>query len=762
VEALVHQFSSDEEAVKALSELVIKKIERVIHERDICRLALAGGETPRALYERLAQPEVASRIDWNRLHLYWGDERCVPSDHPASNYLMVKETLLDRVDIPDENVHPIDGTQVPEVAATAYEEELGDTPLDIVLLGMGADGHTASLYSSTPDLRVEHRLVIETKSPEVPTDRISLSLAAINAAGLVAFLVLGSDKARRLTEVMGELGRAEAIQPSAMVAPEEGELHWFVDTAAHHVAPASQSAGDTAAAPEPAPGVTMAESAEPEPEPEPGLVPELSVPVAVAAPPEPQTPVRIPGTAQFGVVGLATMGRNLALNMIDNGLNVAGWNLEPELTESAVAESGGELWGTGSLGELVSALERPRKILVMIAAGRPVDQVLSQLKPLLEEGDIVVDGGNSWFEDTRRRERDLSDAGILFLGAGVSGGEAGARRGPCLMLGGDPEGYEEIRPVLEGIAASTESGPCVTRVGSDGAGHFVKLVHNGIEYADMQFIAESYHILRDMNGLGAPELAEVFEEWNNSDLESFLVELSGGIFRRRDKQTGNWLIDAVLDKAGQKGTGRRAAQVALELGIPVPSIAAAIDARVLSSMKEERVASSTVLSGPKAKAAGTLPMNDVKAALYASRICGYAQGMALMRAGSERYGWSIDLEDVARVWKGGCIIRARLLDLVVTAYGGDPELSNLLLDGEICSRLSDAQEQWRRVVSTALESGVPVPGMAASLAYYDGLRSAELPHSLIQAQRDAFGAHTYQRRDDPTGDFVHTDWLKDA
>jgi len=374
----------------------------------------------------------------------------------------------------------------------------------------------------------------------------------------------------------------------------------------------------------------------------------------------------------------------------------------------------------------------------------------------------VIDGGNSWFEDTRRREAKLREKGLHFFGVGVSGGEEGARRGPSLMPGGDRKGYEIIRPVLESIAARTDSGACVTYVGPDGAGHFVKMVHNGIEYADMQCIAEAYQVLRDVGGMGPAELGDVFARWGKGRLESFLIEITAKIFTVEDSKHGGFLVDKVLDKAGQKGTGKWTAQVALDVGVAIPSIAAAIDARVLSSMKEERVRAADVLAGPKnATAAGGEKdlVDAVHDALYAAKIGAYAQGMALIAAGSRANDWGIDLREMARIWKGGCIIRARFLDTIMKAYERNKDLPNLFLDDQIRQDMEAAQANYRRVVALAFQRGIPVPSMSAGLAYYDAYRSKDLPQNLTQAQRDAFGAHTYQRNDDASGASVHTEWL---
>ena len=464
----------------------------------------------------------------------------------------------------------------------------------------------------------------------------------------------------------------------------------------------------------------------------------------------------------FGMIGMAVMGRNLALNILDHGFKVAVYNRQPEPTQAAVAESGGKLVATSSLEELVATLERPRRIMMMIKAGAPVDSVMEQLKPLLEPGDIVIDGGNSWYEDTRRREKSYRDAGLKFFGVGVSGGEDGARFGPSMMPGGDKDAYQDLKPIFEAIAAKTDSGPCVTHCGPDGAGHFVKMVHNGIEYADMQFIAEAYHVLSAVGGLEPAALAEVFGEWNKGPLESFLIEITAKIFSVTDPEGGGALVDQVLDKAGQKGTGRWTASVAIDNGVPIPSITAAVDARVLSSMKDERVKASKIIKGPalkKYQGDAKELVAKVHDALYAAKITAYAQGMDLIADMSRKHEWSINMREIARIWKGGCIIRARFLDTIMHAYDENPDLSNLLLDDTLREAVESRQQTWRDVVCAAQQAGIPVSAMATGLAYFDSYRSADLPQNLTQAQRDAFGAHTYQRKSDPTGPFIHTDWL---
>ena len=463
--------------------------------------------------------------------------------------------------------------------------------------------------------------------------------------------------------------------------------------------------------------------------------------------------------ADFGIVGLGTMGRNLALNVASRGFRVAVWNREQEWTDAFVAGNR-ELGfvGSSSLEEFAAALARPRRILMMIPAGKPVDEMIERLRPLLEPGDALVDGGNSWYLDTRRREAALRPSGLLFVGCGVSGGEDGARYGPSLMPGGPPEAWRLLRDVLEAIAARSASGPCVTHVGPDAAGHFVKMVHNGIEYGDMQLLAESWDVMRRGLGMTALETAGVWERWNDGPLESFLVELSAQVCRVTDPGTGQALVDVVLDKAGQKGTGRWTAQVGLDLAVPIPTIAAAIDARVLSSLKEERVEAARHLRGPDppldAPRDGVLQaLHD---ALFASRVCTYAQGLALIAAASREYDWRVDLSEICRIWTAGCIIRARLLDEARAALSADRGLRNLLLAPDLAASVHAAQDGWRRAVAHGASSGIPMPCHAASLAYYDAYRTARLPQNLTQAQRDAFGAHTFERTDRPGPQ--HADW----
>jgi 6-phosphogluconate dehydrogenase len=474
------------------------------------------------------------------------------------------------------------------------------------------------------------------------------------------------------------------------------------------------------------------------------------------------TPEQGTRTAKIGMIGLAVMGENLAMNIERNGYPIAVFNRDTKKVDDFTARAEGkQVIGTHSPEEFVKALERPRKLILLVKAGDPVDWTINQVKPFLEEGDIIIDGGNSYFQDTERREKALRAEGLNFIGSGVSGGEKGALLGPSLMPGGAREAYEQIRPIWEAIAAKVDDGPCVTYIGPGGAGHFVKMIHNGIEYGDMQLIAESYDMMRNILGLEAAEMADIFDEWNRGDLESFLIEITAKILRVRDEETGQPLVDLVLDKAGQKGTGKWTSQLALDLGIPIPTIDAAIVARTLSSFKAERVEASKELGGPTGVRydGDKLAMIDaIHDALYASKICSYAQGMNLIREGSKTWNWDINLGEVSRIWKGGCIIRAQFLDRIKQAYQRRPDLPNLLLDPEFKAWVEEAQPNWRLAVTTAMQNGTPALAMAASLNYFDMYRTANLPLNLTQAQRDFFGSHTYERTDKPDAGFVHTEW----
>jgi len=467
--------------------------------------------------------------------------------------------------------------------------------------------------------------------------------------------------------------------------------------------------------------------------------------------------------SEFGITGLAVMGQNLARNLARHGIPVAVHNRTAARTRELVERYGdeGPLTPTGSVEELVAALARPRRILIMVKAGAAVDAVIGELAPHLEPGDVLIDGGNSFFEDTRRREGALRERGTHFVGAGISGGEEGALHGPSIMPGGSRAAYAAVEGVLTAVAAKVDGTPCCTYVGPDGAGHYVKMVHNGIEYADMQLIAEAYDLLRHGLGLGAGELAGVFARWNQGDLESFLIETTATVLGHPDAATGRPLVDMILDEAEQKGTGRWTAQSALELGVPITGITEAVFARMLSARRDERITAAGVLPGPDGAARpGGRFTDDVRDALYASKVVAYAQGFDQMATASEQYGWDIDLGAMATIWRGGCIIRARFLDRIRVAYEQDPGLRNLLLADYFRDAVAGAQAAWRRVVTTAVELGVPTPAFASSLAYYDGIRRERGPANLLQGLRDFFGAHTYHRTD-RLGTF-HTRWAQDG
>ena len=465
----------------------------------------------------------------------------------------------------------------------------------------------------------------------------------------------------------------------------------------------------------------------------------------------------------IGVIGLAVMGENLVLNMESKGFSVAVYNRTTAVTEKFVAgrAKGKNIVGANTMEEFVGALKRPRKAMIMVKAGAPVDAVINQLTPLMEKGDVIIDGGNSLFTDTQRRCKDLEAKGIHFVGMGVSGGEEGALKGPSLMPGGPRESWEIIAPIFRKIAAQVDGEPCCRYMGPDGAGHYVKMVHNGIEYGDMQLICEAYAILKDVLGVQAPQLADIFTEWNKGELDSYLIEITSEVFRKTDPDTGKPLVDVILDKAGQKGTGIWTLQSAIQQSVVISTINAAVEARVISSRKDERVHSAKILPQPKPEPfTGNRDglIEAVRNALYASKIVSYAQGMELLGAASVQYKWNLNFGDIATIWRGGCIIRAKFLNRIVEAYQRDRELHNLLLDSYFTSIIEKTQDNWRVAVATAVQQGVAVPAFGASLSYFDSYRSARLPANLLQAQRDFFGAHTYERVDKP-GVF-HTEWMK--
>ena len=463
----------------------------------------------------------------------------------------------------------------------------------------------------------------------------------------------------------------------------------------------------------------------------------------------------------FGLTGLAVMGQNLARNVAHKGFPIAVHNRTTEKTDKFLEEHGGEgqIVGSQSVPEFVDALQSPRAIMIMVKAGQPVDDVIAELKPLLAKGDLLIDGGNSLFSDTERRVKELAPDGILFLGTGVSGGEEGALNGPSIMPGGSEDAYKIVAPIFTRIAAQVDGTPCCTYIGGGGAGHYVKMVHNGIEYADMQLIAEAYDLLKNGLGLTNNELHEVFSQWNEGDLDSFLIEITAQIFARKDDDSDDYLVDRVLDKAAQKGTGKWTAQSALDLGIPVTAITEAVYARSLSAFKDQRVAASKILPGPTTERHGgdrQKFIDDIRDALYASKVVAYAQGFDQMLAAAKEHGWTLHPGEIATIWRGGCIIRARFLDRIKDAYDQTPALANLLLAPYFTDAVKNGQDGWRRVVGEAARLGIPIPAFSSALAYYDGYRRERLPANLIQAQRDLFGAHTYERTDKP-GAF-HSQW----
>ncbi|MGI4787817.1 MAG: NADP-dependent phosphogluconate dehydrogenase [Janthinobacterium lividum] len=463
----------------------------------------------------------------------------------------------------------------------------------------------------------------------------------------------------------------------------------------------------------------------------------------------------------FGLTGLAVMGQNLVRNIAHKGFPIAVHNRTTEKTDKFIEEHGseGQIVGSKSVQEFVDALQSPRAIMIMVKAGQPVDDVIAELKPLLAKGDLLIDGGNSLFSDTERRVKELTADGFLFLGTGVSGGEEGALNGPSIMPGGTADAYKIVEPIFTKIAAQVDGTPCCTYIGDGGAGHYVKMVHNGIEYADMQLIAEAYDLLKNGAGLTNDELHEVFTQWNDGDLDSFLIEITAQIFAKKDDlDTDDYLVDRVLDKAAQKGTGKWTAQNALDMGIPVTAITEAVYARALSAFKDQRVAASKILPGPSGKIDSDRQkfIDDVREALYASKVVAYAQGFEQMLAAAKEFNWTLHPGEIATIWRGGCIIRARFLDRIKEAYDKQPDLANLMLAPYFTDAIKTSQDGWRRTVGEAARLGIPIPAFSSALAYYDGYRRERLPANLIQAQRDLFGAHTYERIDKP-GAF-HSQW----
>ncbi|PKL47995.1 MAG: phosphogluconate dehydrogenase (NADP(+)-dependent, decarboxylating) [Candidatus Riflebacteria bacterium HGW-Riflebacteria-2] len=469
--------------------------------------------------------------------------------------------------------------------------------------------------------------------------------------------------------------------------------------------------------------------------------------------------------ADIGLIGLAVMGENLVLNMESKGFRVACFNRSVEKVDAFLASRGKDrnLIGCHSLEELVSKLSQPRKIMMMVRAGKPVDELMNTLLPLLSTGDVLIDGGNSHYPDTVRRCRTSAEYGVLFVGAGVSGGEEGALNGPSLMPGGAVEAWPLIKPIFQAIAAKVadDNQPCCEWIGPDGSGHFVKMVHNGIEYGDIQLVSEAYHLMSQGLGMSAHAIQPIFESWNKGILDSYLIEITADILGKTDPETGHPVVDIILDAAGQKGTGKWTSQVGLDLGVAIPQIAEAVFARSISAIKDERIAASTMLQGPPGSGFSVDHEEFIKQlhdAVYAAKICSYAQGFQLLRAASQEYSWNLNFGEIALMWRGGCIIRARFLDAIKQAFVARPDLPNLVLAPFFSEALARFQNSWRSVVKTAVDLGIPLPAMSTALTYYDGYRCARLPANLLQAMRDYFGAHTYERIDRPRGEFFHTNW----
>ncbi len=467
-------------------------------------------------------------------------------------------------------------------------------------------------------------------------------------------------------------------------------------------------------------------------------------------------------TADIGLIGLAVMGQNLVLNMNDHGYTVAVYNRTVSKVDDFLNKEakGTKVRGAHSVEEFIGMLKRPRRVMLMVKAGKPVDEFIEQLIPHLEPGDIIIDGGNSLFEDTARRAQYVESKKLLYIGTGVSGGEEGARHGPSIMPGGSPAAWPHVKEIFQSIAAKVEGGvPCCDWVGENGAGHYVKMVHNGIEYGDMQLICEAYQLMKDGLGMTADEMHAVFAEWNKGDLDSFLIEITTNILKYKDSD-GQPLVEKILDTAGQKGTGKWTVISSAELGIPITLVAEAVYARCISALKDERVAAAKKLKGPKKSISTDRAkfIEDIRQGLYASKIVSYAQGYMLMRTAAEQYKWKLNYGGVALMWRGGCIIRSRFLGKIKEAFDNKPKLTNLLLDPFFRKAIKGAQRSWRNVVATAAKKGIPIPAFSTALAFYDGFRSERLPANLLQAQRDYFGAHTYERIDKPRGEFFHTNW----
>lgn len=678
------------------AELTRTLATKAIAEKGRFVLALSGGSTPKLYHQILAQDR---ELDWTRVVVVFSDERRVPPDHADSNYRMAEETLLSKVRAQYFRV---------ESGAAEYEQVLRDNvllPVDLLILGMGEDGHTASLFPGAPEGAGEWVSNAEAPAGSPVTERVTFTYKAIAEARQVAVLVTGASKASRLADVLEH----ESELPMRQVIRSREHSLFLVDrAAAAHLKQEDKM-----------------------------------------------------DKADFGLIGLGVMGQNLALNIEEKGFSIAVNNRSVDKVEEFVKSNPGKkILGANSLKELADKLKSPRRIIIMVKAGAAVDSTIEALKPYLSSGDVVIDGGNEFFTNTERRAKELSALGLNFVGMGVSGGEEGARHGPSMMPGGAREAYAKIEDVVTKIAAQVSDGPCVTYIGPGGAGHYVKMVHNGIEYGDMQLIAEAYDVLKNVGGLSNAELADTFDAWNRAELESFLIEITAQIFRKKDELTGQELVDVILDVAQMKGTGSWTVKEGADLTSPIATIASSVDARIMSGLHALRQKGAQLLQGPKPQVASAAEkaeiIADTRAALYAAKACSYAQGLSLLAKASETYKWDLQLGEIARIWKGGCIIRAAFLGRIQEAFGRDSTLENLLFDPSFQEELAARQTGWRRTIVRAINAGVGVSTMTASLGYYDGLRRARLPMNLTQAQRDLFGAHTYQRTD-REGVF-HTEW----
>ncbi len=707
-------FPSGAEAAAALAEHLIRRLDQAIAQHGRASLALAGGSTPGALYQVLAA-RYGRWSGWSKLTLLLGDERCVPENDAESTQALIAGTLETAIPgakllraIPGELRSEVADAAQAAALAAAYSAAVGAVlegrGIDVVLLGMGEDGHTASWFPgpAAPEGPTLYVPVVAPRTSPIP-HRITLTKSALVAADVVIGFVTGAKKQARLAQA---LSGDRSIPFGDLIAARPVEI-WADRAASENTMSTNRS--------------------------------------------------------DIAVVGLGVMGASLALNMADKGFRVSLYNRTRDKTDELIAGYAHKdrLTGTYDLKGLVESLAPPRKILMMLKAGAPVDDMIGQLSALLSPGDVLIDGGNEFFPNTERRAAEAQKRGIQYVGMGVSGGEEGARHGPSMMPGGAKEAWAAVSPILTKIAAQVSDGPCVTYIGAGGSGHYVKMVHNGIEYGDMQLISEIYDLLKNVGGLDNAALSKTFSEWNKTELESFLIEITSRVFKQKDAETGKDLVDVILDRASMKGTGSWTVEQGAQLGAPIPTIASAVDARVLSSLRAARIEGASRLRGPRpmliAPELVSALVADARAALYAAKVVSYAQGMSMLRQASDKYGWGLDLVEIARIWKGGCIIRARLLgDIQAALKEPRAREGNLLFSSAFSAALADREAAWRRTLVRAIEAGLAMPALSTSLAYYDTLRRERVPANLIQAQRDLFGAHTYERLD-REGSF-HTEW----